>query len=62
MGDFMTKQDELQVVKPTTTVDEGIIYTYLNTHFATFFLFLSSLILSFYGLFVSGRGVLCLNF
>lgn len=24
MGDFMTKQDELQVVKPTTTVDEAL--------------------------------------
>jgi hypothetical protein len=24
VGDFMTKKDELQVVKPTTTVDEGI--------------------------------------
>lgn len=24
VGDFMTKKDDLRVVKPTTTVDEGI--------------------------------------
>ena len=24
VGDFMTKKEDLQVVKPTTTVDEGI--------------------------------------
>ena len=26
VGDFMTRKEDLHVVKPTTTVDEGICY------------------------------------
>ena len=27
VGDFMTRKEDLRVVKPTTTVDEGTCYT-----------------------------------
>lgn len=30
VGDFMTTKEELHVVKPTTTVDEGICYSCIN--------------------------------
>lgn len=33
VGDFMTKKEELHVVKPTTTVDEGISHSVkINIH------------------------------
>lgn len=28
VGEFMTKKDDLHVVKPTTTVDEGITHVF----------------------------------
>lgn len=31
VGDFMTKREDLHVVKPTTTVDEGIADTWAST-------------------------------
>ena len=32
VGDFMTRKEELQVVKPTTTVDEGILECSSNSY------------------------------
>jgi hypothetical protein len=48
VGDFMTKKDELQVVKPTTTVDEGIYLVEVsfwdNFFFSLLFLVVSLLV------------------
>ncbi len=44
VGDFMTKKDDLQVVKPTTTVDEG------NTLGFYFCKYILGLVQSFYSL------------